>query len=70
MVSLLVAELFPELFLDFVIFPVFGSKVGSPSFFYMYSKVFMILGFGVGMFDENIIEFSRSLEVVSTVLAL
>ena len=31
----------------------------------------MILGFGVGIFeDENIMEFSRSLDVVSTVLAL
>ena len=60
----------PEFFL-LVVFPVFGSKSGSPSFFLMKSRVLMILGFGVGMLeDENIMEFSRSLDVVSTVLAL
>ena len=59
----------PEFFL-FVVFPVFGSNSGSHSFFLMKSRVLMILGFGVGMFEENMMEFSRSLYVVSTVLAL
>ena len=67
LVSLLV-EL-PE-FLLLVVFPVFGSNSGSPSFFLIKSRVLMILGLGVGMFEENIMEFSRSLYVVSTVLAL